>query len=929
MEYRISGGEIHGFHTLEDLDYGKMMEEAKTRWLRPNEIHALLYNHTLFNIYVKPVLLPKSGTIVLFDRKMLRNFRKDGHNWKKKKDGKTVKEAHEHLKVGIDERIHVYYAHGEDNPSFVRRCYWLLDKKYEHIVLVHYRETSELQDYPVTPVNSNSASSYSDTSVPRPLSDETDSGANHALYMGSDTSFVGESVEPSSTVTVQNHEKRLHEINTLEWEDLLLSNAPNNVNIDRRVDISSLQQQYQIEMYDSRTNDGLLSSDTVPGQSGFEPSVQLIAGSGLVDAKLQTSVYCQNNGVETNSGVHNQDIKTVRGHKDEFAYVGKDDFYKQDSFGRWMNCIMSDSPGSLDDLPVESSVTTGHESSTSTVIDHNLSSTQQLVFYITDISPAWSYSEEETKVIVVGYFHASHSHIAQSNLLCVFGDACVPAEMVQVGVFRCMALRHSPGLINFYLSLDGQTPISQVMTFEYRASLFDNRLPLQENKSEWEEFQLQIRLARLLFSTTNSVNILSSEILPSAQKDAKKFASATSSVEKDCAYLIKLIGKNEMSFPQAKNNLFEIILKNKLQEWLLFRVVEGSKGTIRDRQGQGVLHLCAILGYTWAIRPYSYSGLSLDFRDARGWTALHWAAFYGREKMVAVLLSTGANASLVADPTSEFPGGCYASDLASKNGYEGLAAYLAEKGLTDHFRLMSLSGNISGSLQSNKIDSVNPGNLSEEQLCQKDTLTAYRTAAEAASRIQSAFRENSLMLQKKAVEKSNPETEARNIIAAMKIQHAFRNYETRKQIRAAARIQYRFRTWKIRKDFLNMRRQAIKIQAAFRGHQERRHYSKIIWSVGVLEKAILRWRQRRKGFRGLQVEPIEVVALEPKQESDVEEDFFRISRKQAEERIERSVIRVQALFRSHRAQQDYRRMKMAYDQIKLEELLDSEVGMDG
>lgn len=41
------------------------------------------------------------GTIVLFDRKMLRNFRKDGHNWKKKKDGKTVKEAHEHLKVSV------------------------------------------------------------------------------------------------------------------------------------------------------------------------------------------------------------------------------------------------------------------------------------------------------------------------------------------------------------------------------------------------------------------------------------------------------------------------------------------------------------------------------------------------------------------------------------------------------------------------------------------------------------------------------------------------------------------------------------------------------------------------------------------------------------------------------------------------------------
>nr|GMC91285.1 calmodulin-binding transcription activator 1 [Ipomoea batatas] len=37
----------------------------------------------------------------LFDRKVLRYFRKDGHNWRKKKDGKTVKEAHEKLKVNL------------------------------------------------------------------------------------------------------------------------------------------------------------------------------------------------------------------------------------------------------------------------------------------------------------------------------------------------------------------------------------------------------------------------------------------------------------------------------------------------------------------------------------------------------------------------------------------------------------------------------------------------------------------------------------------------------------------------------------------------------------------------------------------------------------------------------------------------------------
>ncbi|XP_047263981.1 uncharacterized protein LOC107863749 isoform X1 [Capsicum annuum] len=32
------------------------------------------------------------------------------------------------LQVGNEERIHVYYAHGEVSATFVRRCYWLLDK---------------------------------------------------------------------------------------------------------------------------------------------------------------------------------------------------------------------------------------------------------------------------------------------------------------------------------------------------------------------------------------------------------------------------------------------------------------------------------------------------------------------------------------------------------------------------------------------------------------------------------------------------------------------------------------------------------------------------------------------------------------------------------------------------------------------------------
>jgi hypothetical protein len=44
----------------------------------------------------------QGGLLFLFDRNKLRYFRKDGHKWRKKKDGKTIKEAHEKLKVKSD-----------------------------------------------------------------------------------------------------------------------------------------------------------------------------------------------------------------------------------------------------------------------------------------------------------------------------------------------------------------------------------------------------------------------------------------------------------------------------------------------------------------------------------------------------------------------------------------------------------------------------------------------------------------------------------------------------------------------------------------------------------------------------------------------------------------------------------------------------------
>ncbi|KAK4405491.1 Calmodulin-binding transcription activator 5 [Sesamum angolense] len=945
---RLVGSEIHGFRTLEDLDVGNMMEEAKARWLRPNEIHAILCNHKYFTVYVKPVNLPKSGTIVLFDRKMLRNFRKDGHNWKKKKDGKTVKEAHEHLKnvANISYDFHLlggglsiwmwdirliwsatrnefmYTMHmGKtiqllfaDVTGYLTSLWNILSL---YTIVKHKRRTriwspiaSQLQSSPATPVNSNSNSAGSELSATRPMSEESDSAVDRVYYGG-----AGSYIEFHDSVTIKHHEQRLHEINTLEWDELLVPDDPHGLITPQGTTAGfELRNQYQMNSY--RINDDALSNNKASPESSANSFSEPVAGRNSINYTSPNNMSYQI--VEQDTIVNSETMISglmPSGGAGSLHNLRNDGLQSQDSFGRWVTHIIAESPESVDDHTLESSNLAGHQSFTYPLMDSHHPSPLGPIFTITDVSPAWALSTEETKILVVGFFNEGQLPYSESKLYLACGDSLLPVDVVQAGVFRCLIPPQAPKLGTLYMTFDGHKPISQVLTFEIRAPVQPGTVSF-ENKTDWEEFQLQMRLARLLFSSSKGLSIYSTKLSPTALKEAKAFAQKTSHISDGWLPMAKMIEDAKLSFPQAKDKLFELTLQNRLQEWLLEKVVAGCKISERDEQGLGVIHLCSILGYTWAVYPYSWSGLSLDYRDKFGWTALHWAAYYGREKMVATLLSAGAKPNLVTDPTSQNPKGRSAHELASENGYDGLAAYLAEKALVAQFDEMALAGNVSGPLQTTTNEMVNPGNFSEEELYLKDTLAAYRTAADAAARIQTAFREHSLKVRTKVVESSNPELEARTIVAAMKIQHAFRKYETRKKMAAAARIQHRFRTWKIRNEFLNLRRQAIKIQAMFRGYQVRRQYRKIVWSVGILEKAILRWRLKRKGFRGLQVEPAATPG-DPIQESDVEEDFFQASRKQAEERVEESVIKVQAMFRSKQAQEAYRRMKLEHNKAKV------------
>lgn len=118
-----------------------------------------------------------------------------------------------------------------------------------------------------------------------------------------------------------------------------------------------------------------------------------IAKDPSVDVRLQTSGNFQTMITQTNSNVQKEGF--------ELMTAGADGLKPQDSFGRWVNYVVTESPDSLDNLPVESPISNGHGSSiTGTMNHHHHSSVREQVFTITEISPAWALSTEETKVFL-------------------------------------------------------------------------------------------------------------------------------------------------------------------------------------------------------------------------------------------------------------------------------------------------------------------------------------------------------------------------------------------------------------------------------------------------------------------------------------------------------------------------------------------------
>ncbi|PKA56951.1 Calmodulin-binding transcription activator 4 [Apostasia shenzhenica] len=986
------------------FDYDKLLQEAQSRWLKSSEVLFILQNYRSFPIEQEPPKKPPSGSLLLFNRRVARYFRKDGHMWRKKKDGRAVGEAHERLKVGTIEALNCYYAHGEQDPYFQRRSYWMLHPDYEHIVLVHYREVSEGRFLPPAILKQPAELFLNQSSNVNNLKFQSHACVASEMYNSYQSSASSVSGEVNSEYFVKGLKTdnlnmlSISENSDISWEPefnqafLNLHEDDDNV-LGYTIDHNNAYKHDNVygefedlalrsnELNDSFQNfhenltSGVVSAAPIQGISAFDRAsdpVTLADGSEPPSYTTSTGNYHSiGNTVkhETQFSSENKNIygapvdqleKTgwqQPGHVEDNAeyltngsdftsqllaarnfLLGSDNLESPDSFAHLANTnsaghnsvmVSGGKENCIDrrfaiDLPIENRASSSDlmgmwfdqgQLGTMPTIAPSLSAIQK-VLRIREISPEWSFCHESTKVIITGDFLCDPSACSWGVM---FGNVEVPAVVVQKGVLRCQTPELVTGKVSLCITSGNKESCSELKDFEFRAKPVSSLMDTMHQKNESrnaEEISLLVKLVLLL--------LRQSDDLPSAGKIASDSLRKVKAPEKQWLQTVEELQAGRGSSSETIDWILQELLKDKFQQWLLSKIiVKEDRNYMLSKKEQGIIHLLSGLGYEWALSPILDAGVGVNFRDAYGWTALHWAACFGREKMAAVLLASGALAGAVTDPTPQDPVGKTAGAIAAASGHKGLAGYLSEADLTSHLSSLTINeceiSKSNAALKAEKaVESICERRMqleadgTEDDLSLKDSLAAARNAAQAAARIQAAFRAHSFRKrQQKAAESCNEY----GMTAADIFRLTSYRYLDQKFDNAALSIQKTYKGWKRRRDFLSLRRKVVKIQAHVRGHQMRTKYREILWSVSVVEKGILRWRRKGSGLRGYR--PKQGQANE---DDDEEEDITRVFRKQkVDAAIDQAVSRVFSVVESPRARQQYRRMLERYLEVKFEQ----------
>lgn len=208
----------------------------------------------------------------------------------------------------------------------------------------------------------------------------------------------------------------------------------------------------------------------------------------------------------------------------------------------------------------------------------------------------------------------------------MIGDIEVPVQIIQEGVLCCYAPPHLQGKVNICITCGNREACSEVREFEYRTKsdiCTHSNLPGTEPYKNPEELVSLVRFAQLL---------LSDEKQKGDASESRNDISGKSTMSEDSWSQVidaLLIGTSTSS--NTLDWLLQELLKDKLEVWLSSKLQKNNdKVCSLSKKEQGIIHMVAILGFEWALQPILNSGVSVNFRDHNGWTALHWAARFGR-----------------------------------------------------------------------------------------------------------------------------------------------------------------------------------------------------------------------------------------------------------------------------------------------------------
>lgn len=217
----------------------------------------------------------------------------------------------------------------------------------------------------------------------------------------------------------------------------------------------------------------------------------------------------------------------------------------------------------------------------------------------------------------------------------MFGDVEVPLEIVQDGVLCCQAPLHLPGKVALYITNGNQEACSEIREFEYivESDICPRcKSSPSEAHGSTEELLLLARFVEMLLTDSPLQQEDSSLLETSLPKNSK-------SDDESCSRIIEALLDGSGTSLEAINGLLQVLLRDKLHQWLSIRSKCNDQVSCSlSKKEQGIIHMVAALGFVWALNPILSCGVGINFRDINGWTALHWAACFGRYYNATCLL---------------------------------------------------------------------------------------------------------------------------------------------------------------------------------------------------------------------------------------------------------------------------------------------------